>query len=272
MESKKIFPLLIIFVLAASATLTVYPATAASNPIVPEFTVQYVDHSYDVPPTYGTDPYTGQTITTSGGYHVDNRTIDVTIKNQPFTPYNDGNNTVYLYYNIRSKGHFEDWTSSTSSHGQNGLQAAPTGDTAVSFDIQYWNVPQGGQIDFEVQAVLSYTISTYSGSCFTGSQTTPVAPSDWSAAQTITIGNPIIASATPQPTWTPNPTANPTFNPYLPTPTPYQNPTATPTQPNILTGALSSLDWMQTALIVLVVLVAVLVVALVALLRRRVAR
>lgn len=272
MESKKIFPLLIILVLAASATLMANPAAAVSNPSVPEFNVQYVDHSYDVPPTYGTDPYTGQTITTSGGYHVDNRTIDVTITNQPFTPYKDptSNQTVNLYYNVRSKGHFEDWTNTNSGHSQGGLQASTSATTVISFNIEYWNVPQGGQINFQVQAVLSYTNNTYSGSCFTGSQTIVVAQSGWSATQTITIGNPTPATATTPPISTPNPT----FNPYYPTatPTPPQNPTATPTQPNILTGVLSSLDWMQTALIVLVVLVAVLVVALVALLRRRVAR
>ncbi len=270
MESKKIFPLLIIFVLAASATLTLYPATAVSNPVVPEFTVQYVDHSYDVPPTYGTDPYTGQTIVASGGYHVDNRTIDVTIKNQPFTPYTDpaSGQPINLYYNVRSKGHFEDWTNSNSYHGQNGLQPSTSANTVISFDIQYWNVPQGGQIDFEVQAVTSYTNSTYSGSCFTGSQTIVVAQSDWSASQTITIGNPIISTPTQQPISTPNPTANPTFNPFLPNTTPTQ----TPNPPNILTGVLSSLDWMQTALIILAVLVAVLIVSLIALLRRKTAK
>jgi hypothetical protein len=269
MESQKIFPLLIIFVLVASTTLTVYPVAAVSNPSPPEFTVQYVDHSYDVPPTYGTDPYTGQTIKTGGGYHVDNRTIDVTITNQPFTPYKDptSNQTVNLFYNIRSKGHFEDWTNANSDHNQGGLKPFTSAYTVISFNIEYWNVPQGGQIDFQVQAILSYTANTYSGSCFTGSQTTPVAQSDWSSTQTITIGNPTPSSPTPPSISTPNPT----FNPYLPTatPTPPQNPTATPTQPNILTGALSSLDWMQTTLIALVVAVVVLALVVVALLRIR---
>lgn len=31
-----------------------------SKPSVPEFTVKYVDNSYDVPPTYGIDQYTGE--------------------------------------------------------------------------------------------------------------------------------------------------------------------------------------------------------------------
>ena len=86
MESKKLMPLFIIIILAASATLMAKPTYADTNPSAPDFTVQYVDHSYDIPPTYGIDPYTGQTVMTFPGSHVDNRTIDVTIKNQPFTP------------------------------------------------------------------------------------------------------------------------------------------------------------------------------------------
>lgn len=53
------------------------------TPSVPEFTLKYVDNSYDVPSstTTTTDPYTGeQTITTEPGYHVANETIEVTIK------------------------------------------------------------------------------------------------------------------------------------------------------------------------------------------------
>ena len=62
MKSKKIFSLLTIFILLASAALSVNSSSAlVTNPSVPQFTVQYVDHSYDIPPTYGKDAYTGQT-------------------------------------------------------------------------------------------------------------------------------------------------------------------------------------------------------------------
>ena len=276
MKPKKIFSLLTIFILTASAMLMVFPSGVwASNPSVPDFTVAYVDHSYYVPVTHWTttDPYTGEQIAhSSGGEHVDNRTVDVTIKNQPFTPYKDpsSNQTVYLYYNVRSKGHFEDWNSASSSHNQGGIQATTSANTVISFNIGYWNVPQGGQIDFQVQASLSYTTNSYSGNCFTGSETTPVGTSDWSAAKTLTIGNPTPSSPTPQPTWTTNPTTTPTFNPYLPTasPIPPQNPTATPTQPNILTGIFSGANWEQTALIVMAVIIVCFVIVVVTLLRK----
>jgi hypothetical protein len=229
--------------------------------------VQYTDHSYDVPATYGTDPYTGQTIMTNGGYHVDNRTIDVTIRNQPFTPYPDpaSGQTVNLYYNVRSKGHFEDWTNANGGRGQSGLQASTSGTTVVSFNVENWNVPQGGQIDFEVQAVLSYTNTTYSGSCFTGSQTILVGQSDWSNAQTVTVGNP-----TPSSTLSPYSTPNPTFNPYFPTPTNSPpNPTTTPNQPKTITGVLFGANWEQTILVIMAVVIAVLVVVLVVVLLRK---
>ena len=276
MKPNKRFVLLTIFILSASAMLMAFPSgVLAANPSVPEFTVAYVDHSYVVPVTHWTttDPYTGEQIPhSSGGERVDNRTVDVTIKNQPFTPYKDpsSNQTVNLYYNIRSKGHFEDWTNRNSAHNQGGIQATTSANTVISFNIGYWNVPQGGQIDFQVQATLSYTANTYSGSCYTGSQTTPVGTSDWSAAKTLTIGNPTPSSPTPQSIWPTNPTANPTFNPYLPTasPIPPQNPTATPAQPNILTGIFSGSNWEQTALVVMAVVIACFVIVVVALLRK----
>ena len=269
MKPNKTLALLTVFVLSASAVLMVFPSgVLAATPSVPEFTVAYVDHSYDVPVTYWTttDPYTGVQVThSSGGEHVDNRTIDVTIKNQPFTPYKNpstSNQIVNMYYNIRSKGHFEDWNSANSGHGQSGLQASTSATTAVSFNIGYWNVPQGGQIDFQVQSVLSYVNSTYSGSCFTGSQTIVVGQSGWSDTETLTIGNPTPSSPTLQPI-TPN-QPSPTFNPYLPT----ASPTATPTQPNILTGVFSGSNWEQTALIVMAVIIACFVIVVIALLCR----
>ncbi|MCL4430130.1 MAG: hypothetical protein M1167_05200 [Chloroflexi bacterium] len=274
MKPNKTFPLLIIFILATSGAFMAIPLSAAANPSVPEFTVQYIDRSYDVPPTYGTDPYTGKTIMTSGGSHVDNQTIDVTIQNQPFTPYKDASNqTVYLYYNVRSKGHFEDWTTASSGfHSQSGIQASPGSYTLVTFFIQYWDISPGGQVDFQVQAVLSYTTNSYSGSCFTGSQTTTVAQSDWSNTATITIGDTTPTSAPSWPTQEPLPT-NSWPNPTATTP-PYQNPTATPTQPGAQKPVLFGVDfdWEQTALIVMAVIIACFVVVVAVLLRKVVAK
>ena len=94
---RKIATLLVVLILTVSSLIMAKPACASTpKPSVPEFTLKYVDHSYDVPPTYSTDPYTGKTVMTQAGYHVENKSIEVTIKNQPFTNYKDasGNNVM----------------------------------------------------------------------------------------------------------------------------------------------------------------------------------
>jgi hypothetical protein len=79
---------------------TVQAATDVSGipkPSVPEFTLRYIDLSYDVPPTYGIDQFTGKNVITQEGYHVDNQSIAFKIKNHPFTSYNDSSgNSISL--------------------------------------------------------------------------------------------------------------------------------------------------------------------------------
>jgi hypothetical protein len=51
MKSDKLSSLLIIILLAASSIVIAYPASGSvSKPSVPEFSVAYVDLSYDIPP------------------------------------------------------------------------------------------------------------------------------------------------------------------------------------------------------------------------------
>ena len=71
--------------------------TSIPKPSVPEFTVEFVDKSYDVPPTYGVDHSTGEKVVISDGYHVIFKTIEVSIKNPSFTPYNDTNGNALEY-------------------------------------------------------------------------------------------------------------------------------------------------------------------------------
>jgi hypothetical protein len=255
MKSSKTLPLLIMLLLTVSTTLIANPAAALVSK--PEFSLQYVDHSYDIPPTYGKDPYTGDTIITNYGRHVDNRTIEVTIKNQPFTPYKDtDNHTIELCYNVRSKGHFEDWAGSSGGAGARGLVSSASSYTVISINIENWNVRSGGQIDFQVGAVTGYPYYN-AGSCGTEYLAT-IEESGWSDPQTITIGNPVTPTPSPYTSW---PTL--TASPY-PTASaqPLQNATSTPIQPGARTGVLFGFDWEQTALIVMAVVIAVLAVAL----------
>ena len=107
---SKTFALFLTLIIAMSVLtlLTVNPVNAQSivKPSIPEFTIRLVDLSYDVPATYAKDPLTGNTVMTHEGYHVQNRTVDIIIENQPFTSTKLSNgNVTGLYYDVRSKGH-----------------------------------------------------------------------------------------------------------------------------------------------------------------------
>ena len=94
--------------LAASCLMLILPVGATSTPSTPEFTVKYVDLSYYVPPTYGKDQYTGKTVMTQEGEHIDNRTVEFTIKNQPSPPIPTKMATIPRYTKIlQSKGTME---------------------------------------------------------------------------------------------------------------------------------------------------------------------
>jgi hypothetical protein len=193
-------------------------AQSVPKPAVPEFTLELVDHSYDVPSSTTTtiDPYTGeQTITTQQGYHVINRTIEVAIKNQQFTPYLiDNQRMVYLFYNVSYKGHYEEgWKYHPSgSYARDSTAATSIQQSASDYTIVQFKAPSEGKMDFRVQAQIGYynysqlfisvpgapfTILTFIGEV-----------SGWSEPQTITIEEFI----TPSPLLTPTP--EPISTPY----------------------------------------------------------
>ncbi len=109
-NKKMLFGTLLFTILLLSAPLITSNVSASiPKPSIPEFSMKYADYSYDIPPTYGIDQYTGKTVMTRDSEHVDNRTIEFKIKKQPFTAYNDtkGNYNT-LYYNFRYKGPYRD--------------------------------------------------------------------------------------------------------------------------------------------------------------------
>lgn len=231
--------LVFILILTASSLTMVKPAWAQTKPAVPEFTLKYVDNSYDVPPTYSIDPYTGQNITIQAGYRVQNKSIEVIIRNQPFTVYNS---PLTLFYNIGCKGHFAEYwsylnfslghfTVASNSLKVDGSLVSPNAEfTVVTYALggnngtdqySFWlrDSSEGGQVDFQVQALMGY---------YTTHESTPVPGfrqgyyqvftgdgSGWSETQTITIPEEI-----------PSPTAEPILSP---TPTQEGTPTALPT-------------------------------------------
>ena len=180
-------------------------AESLPKPSIPEFTVEFFDNSYDVPPAYEIDPYTGENVTVDG-YYVENKTIQLTIKNQPFVSYYDENigRKIFLHYDVRVKGYEkENWTrlyfleelgylsenvpfQSDSDYTVLSYHSyeSGSGDTFV-MGGKMLEFPLGSEVDFQVAALVGYihrsqiTMYIY---VFEGES------SGWSNTQTLIIG------------------------------------------------------------------------------------
>ena len=188
-KTNKGFSLLLVIVLAVSSLIMIESAFAQTpppspvpipKPSVPEFSVKFIDLSYTTPTTYYIDPYTGQNVTHLGSY-IANKTIEVTIKNQPFAPYfipyDDTGRGWYisLHYNIRVKTHHEEnWTNlylledipclsenvpskSVSEYtvlSYNSYQ--PISENTYIMGGKKIDFPPGSQVDFQVESLAGY--------------------------------------------------------------------------------------------------------------------
>jgi len=221
----KTFTLILTLVIAISCvtSLTAKPVSAQSipTPAAPTFTAAFVPASYSVTTT---DPYTGVSTTTQ----VDNSTIELTIKNQPF----DYPANYHLYYDVQVKPHFGgNWTNlnpteslfsgsnltlaqyiSTVYSSLSSLPESNSAYTTISYSPTSVGVPfQGGQVDFQVSAVVGvnstfYSIRNVGGVLVGAGQIEPavayVSSSDWGSTKTVTIP---ASSVSPSPTSTPTP-------------------------------------------------------------------
>ena len=215
--------LLLIIVLAVSNLSMVSSAFAQliTKPSIPEFRAEYVDNSYDIAPTYTTDPYTNNIVIQTYGDHVDNRTVVITIKNEPFTPFTDTNgNTINMFYNVRYKGTYgQDWTlmygipRTVLAYGSDDIYGYKIQDYASQNTVIAIKSPAEGIMDIQVEALKGYTNRTLLqyhifgsgvGYTFYGEE------SGWSNTQTITISE----TQTPTPSPATTPTPKPTITPY----------------------------------------------------------
>jgi hypothetical protein len=246
------------------------------KPSMPEFTLSYAKHPYDTPAQYTTDPYTGKSVMSSGGYHYENESIEVIINNPPFTSHVDSSgNRTGMFYSFRFKGHYSpEWTEYKdwyydiySDHGFHhyGFFNSSDGDYTVAAlrKVVLGQLPADAEVDVQVKTLVGYIYQkhywTYMGDgdypVFVGEE------SDWSGTQTIslsdgtTVTQPAASPSVPPPTSMPTETASPT-------------PTTTAASPDTQTAVLQELDWEQVAILVLAGVVAVLAVGLVALWRR----
>jgi len=228
MRKYTVLLLVTCLVVSCLIVLTVTPTNAQkpSPPSVPKFSVKLVAHPYDVPPTttssFDTSTWTEITIT-EPGYRVENRSIEVTIKNQHFTPYtlhtSERDYEINLYYAVEVKEHFsEDWhTFRFSIYSYAYQDQSDSGYTVVSGSADY---DAGVKLDFRVQAVIGYRQSATADS-LAGLWLGPMdsmsfsTSSNWSDIQTITITSG--SSSSPSQTTTfPSATSDNNDQPQLP--------------------------------------------------------
>jgi hypothetical protein len=248
MDNKAVIAILFCVIFASSLLVTLaFAQTTIPKPSVPEFTLNYVDSSYDVPTTTTstTDPYTNKTTsTTYPGYHVQEFNITLAIKNQPFPATINGNKSN-IYYDVQIYPHFANWT-------ENYPQVKPESVTPQSsseyteFNYAGLHYPSGAQVDFRVRAILGYAY-TYNlqGHIIPITQTDFIyETSNWSNAQTITIPETSTPSPSPTPTSTPTQQPPSTSSPRPPSESPSPVVTSTPIQPNIVVN----LNWFYVTL------------------------
>jgi hypothetical protein len=205
---NKLAASILILIALMIATVTIEPADAQAipDPSIPQFSIQVVDYSYDVPTTYSTDSYTGKQITIPG-YHVEDIRIEGKIKNQPFTPntipnpsptssYN-ANLKIDFYYNISYKGHFgSDWRKLFGSEDVDYLMQN-YGSEYTFFNASRYNAIEfrdGDVVDFQVKAIIGYEtwgfVSSWPYRILNGKD------SGWSSTLTVTISKDAASSNT----------------------------------------------------------------------------
>ncbi len=216
---SKFFTCIVILALLVSsmATVAVCADTPAVKPSVPEFTLEVVDFSHDVPPRNETDVYTGE-VRTIPGYHVENKTIKLSVNNQP-TNFRIDEKTYHTYLAIKLKPHFDtEWKQSGSNYmytsGDKEYGQVISSDSTLQSKSNYtvfWYLGDwepNATMDFQVQAMrghdTKFSFPRDPLSYRTGYAYRDViafdASSDWSEVQSITIP--------PDPTPTPDQTSS----------------------------------------------------------------
>jgi hypothetical protein len=221
--------LLLILILTLSSLIMAESAFAQTTlkPSVPEFTVTPIGPSFDIPPTYSTDPDTGEIVIVENGYHVEYSAVVITIKNQPFSPTfsSTGRQTTFFYYNVRVKDHLlpnNFWNELYWAEEGFPLQSN-SNYTSIAIPVEgvprVWGrvIGTGIQTDIQVEAMMGSIGRQFNPNATSQIDMYPYVftgeTSGWSNTQIVTL-----PANTPL---TPNPTISPATTP---TPMPYQEP------------------------------------------------
>jgi hypothetical protein len=150
----------------------------AAKPSVPQFTLRFLPSPYTLTTT---DPYTGA----NNSHQIESNAIEITIKNQLKYSANSDSD-ISLHYNIRVKGHFGD--SWNELYYSSNYPAQSNSEYTVLSNPEGY--PVGGQIDFQVEAIVERESRVYDSNSNPPTYHTVFtveATSDWSSTQTITI-------------------------------------------------------------------------------------
>lgn len=205
-----VIALILVMAISSLSLLMVKQANAQtlSAPSVPQFTVSLVGPSYVNPTTYQLDQSTGQ-ILANIGFTNEYRYVEITIKNQPFTPYFDANlsQNIFFLYNIQLKNHNKNswidiYNPDINSLGGYPLQSTDSDYTNLSIPIEGQpgsSILAGTQTDIQVQAMIGYV--SRNGSVQFAPWYFFGETSSWSSTQTVNIpANFPLNSTSPSPT------------------------------------------------------------------------
>jgi hypothetical protein len=274
---KKPLSVALVLVLAAASLIIMQSAQAqVHKPSVPEFTAAFVDRSYDMPEATSQNQYTGETIVTPA-HRVQNFTIELTIKNQPFSTapiqLEQGGSTWIpeFFYDVNVKGHYtQNWT--IMYPFAEGPKPSNSDYTTITYELvdseqnyemrsfsgigsnSITGIPGHSTLDFQVRAIFGVMHRISNGSATNILEMYPWVfdgeISDWSNTQSVTI---------------PAAEAPPTqISPVSPAPTS----TTTPYEP-IVSGNTQATDLVLLAAAVSAVIAIAVVVAAIVIVRKQ---
>jgi hypothetical protein len=205
---RKTLTLILILTMTVPNLMMIKPTVAQSipKPSVPEFTIEPVGPSFDIPPTYYFNSSTGL-FDTNDGYHIQFSAVKIIIKNQPFSNQSVGDN---LYYNVRMKPHnyADSYWIELFSAGADGYPIQTSANyTTIPIAIEGTQalgriIPTGATTDIQVEAMIGHigrnnTMIPYPYPYVFFGET-----SGWSNIQTVTLPpkNAFTVSPSPSPT------------------------------------------------------------------------
>jgi len=258
---NKCSAVLLLFVLVSSSSImSGLVCASTSKPSAPEFTLRHVVTPYNVPEVFRINPYTGANESISPSFNGERQYIEITVKNQQFTSYNDATGKlVNVYYNVSLKGHYRDvWGHYPDSAYEDLFNASASDYTVIL--VELGTIPSDGQLDFRLEALIGhYKYDRISSGVEYVNGFSAYETSGWSDTQTITVDE-SVPTATPG-TSLPHPSASPSES---------QNPVVSPKQSGTASLTQLGLDWTEIAVVALLGVIAVsLAVTVVLLLTRR---